>query len=73
MWWIFGLINMVIVILMTWIYHCVIKEDPSWFKKNKFPLGTVLVLAFLGGYIVTLLFIGLLIYFIIDFIKFVRK
>lgn len=73
MWWIYGLVNVIVILLFTWIYHCEIKEDPSWFKSNMTALITTLVLAFLGGFIVTILFGGLLIYFIIDFIKFLKR
>lgn len=73
MWWIFGLINMVIVIGFAWFYLKNIKENNSWFKNDKIALGTLLVLAFLSGFLGTLFFGGLLVYLIVDFIRFVRK
>lgn len=73
MWWIFGLINMVIVIGFAWFYLKNIKENNSWFKNDKIAFGTLLVLAFLSGFLGTLFFGGLLVYLIIDFVRFVRK
>jgi asparagine N-glycosylation enzyme membrane subunit Stt3 len=73
MWWIFGLINMVIVIGFAWFYLKNIKENNSWFRNDKIALGTLLVLSFLSGFLGTLFFGGLLVYLIIDFIRFVRK
>ena len=73
MWWLFGLINMVIVIGFAWFYLKNIKENNSWFKNDKIALGTLLVLAFLSGFLGTLFFGGLLVYLIVDFIRFVRK
>ena len=73
MWWIFGLINMVIDIGFAWFYLKNIKENNSWFKNDQIALGTLLVLAFLSGFLGTLFFGGLLVYLIVDFIRFVRK
>lgn len=73
MWWLFGLINMVIVIGFAWFYLKNIKENNSWFKNDKIALGTMLVLAFLSGFLGTLFFVGLLIYLIIDFVRYIRK
>ena len=73
MWWLFGLINMVIVIGFAWFYLKNIKENNSWFKRDKIALGTLLVLAFLSGFLGTLFFGGLLIYLIIDFVRYIRK
>ena len=73
MWWLFGLINMVIVIGFAWFYLKNIKENNSWFKSDKIALGTLLVLAFLSGFLGTLFFGGLLIYLIIDFVRYIRK
>jgi hypothetical protein len=73
MWWIFGLINMVIVFGFAWFYLKVVKENNNWFKNDKVALVTLLLLAFLSGFLGTLFLGGLLIYLIIDFVKFVRK
>jgi hypothetical protein len=69
MWWIFGLINVIVVLSFAWFFDKKIKEDAEWTLDDKCTLGTLLFLALIGGYIVTLLFIGLLIYLIIDFIR----
>ena len=69
MWWIFGLINVIIVLLFAWFFDKKIKEDAKWTLDDKCSLGTLLFLALIGGPFVTLLFIGLLIYLIIDFIR----
>lgn len=73
MWWIFGLINMVIVFGFAWFYLKVVKENNNWFKNDKVALVTLLLLAFLSGFLGTLFLGGLLIYLIIDFVRFVRK
>lgn len=73
MWWIFGLINMIIVLGFAWFYHNKIKEEVVWLREEKVALGTLLVLAFLAGILGTLVFAGLLVYLIIDFVKFIRK
>lgn len=73
MWWIFGLINMVIVFGFAWFYLKIVKENNNWFKNDKVAIVTLLLLAFLSGFLGTLFLCGLLIYLIIDFVKFVRK
>lgn len=73
MWWLFGLINVIIVMGFAWFYHKKIKEDIIWLREEKVALGTLLVLAFLTGILGTLIFAGLLVYLIIDFVKFIRK
>lgn len=73
MWWLFGLINMIIVMGFAWFYHKKIKEEVVWLREEKVALGTLLVLAFLTGILGTLAFVGLLVYLIIDFVKFIRK
>ena len=73
MWWLFGLINVIIVMGFAWFYHKKIKEEVVWLREEKVALGTLLVLAFLTGILGTLLFAGLLVYLIIDFVKFIRK
>lgn len=73
MWWLFGLVNMIIVMGFAWFYHKKIKEEVVWLRQEKVALGTLLVLAFLTGILGTLVFAGLLVYLIIDFVKFIRK
>ena len=73
MWWLFGLINMIIVMGFAWFYHKKIKEEVVWLREEKVALGTLLVFAFLTGILGTLVFAGLLVYLIIDFVKFIRK
>lgn len=73
MWWLFGLINVIIVMGFAWFYHKKIKEEVVWLREEKVALGTLLVLAFLAGILGTLVFAGLLVYLIIDFVKFIRK
>lgn len=73
MWWLFGLINVIIVLGFAWFYHKKIKEEVVWLREEKVALGTLLVLAFLTGILGTLVFVGLLVYLIIDFVKFIKK
>ena len=73
MWWLFGLINVIIVMGFAWFYHKKIKEEVVWLREEKVALGTLLVLAFLAGILGTLVFAGLLVYLIIDFVKFIKK
>lgn len=73
MWWLFGLINVIIVMGFAWFYHKKIKEEVVWLREEKVALGTLLVLAFLTGILGTFIFAGLLVYLIIDFVKFIRK
>jgi uncharacterized membrane protein YqjE len=73
MWWLFGLINVIIVMGFAWFYHKKIKEEVVWLREEKVALGTLLVLAFLTGILGTLVFAGLLVYLIIDFVKFIKK
>lgn len=73
MWWLFGLLNVVIVMCFAWFYHKKIKENVVWLRNEKIALGTLLVFAFLAGILGTLFFAGLLVYLIIDFVKYIRK
>ena len=73
MWWLFGLVNVIIVMGFAWFYHKKIKEEVVWLREEKVALGTLLVLAFLTGILGTLVFTGLLVYLIIDFVKFIKK
>ena len=73
MWWIFGLINIIIVILSTWFYNKKVKEDRALTSNDKIAFGIMLVLAFLSGFLGTLVVCGIVIYLIIDFVKFVKN
>lgn len=73
MWWFFGLINVVIVFVFAWFYFNEVKEGDEWTRQDKIAIGTLVVLAFLGGLLAFVLFVGLLVYLVIDFIKFVRN
>lgn len=73
MWWIFGLINVIVVILFAWFFDKKIKGDTKWTLDDKCSFGTFLFLALIGGYLVTLLFIGLFIYLVIDFIRYNKQ
>lgn len=73
MWWLFGLVNVIIVMGFAWFYHKKIKEEVVWLREEKVALGTLLVFAFLSGILGTLVFAGLLVYLIIDFVKFIKK
>lgn len=73
MWWIFGLINMIVVLLFSWFFDKKIKQDLQWTLNDKCSFVTFLFLALIGGYLVTLLFIGLFIYLVIDFIRYNKQ
>ena len=73
MWWLFGLINIIIVILSAWFYNKKVKEDQALTSNDKIAFGIMLVLAFLSGFLGTLVTCGIVIYRIVDFVKFVKK
>ena len=73
MWWIFGLVNVIIVMLFTWFYSNEIKEGEIWTMKDKVAVGLLVILAFFGGVIATVSIVGLIVYLIIDFILFVKN
>jgi hypothetical protein len=73
MWWIFGLINMIVVLLFSCFFDKKIKQDLKWTLNDKCSFVTFLFLAIIGGYLVTLLFIGLFIYLVIDFIRYNKQ
>ena len=73
MWWIFGLINVFVIMLIAWVWFSIIKDEHSVTKNDKIVLGVLCFLMFLLGIVGTVLIGGLLIYFIIDFIRFVRR
>lgn len=74
MWWFFGLINVVIVGLLSWFYCIEVKEEGAELtRRDKIAIGTLVVFAFLGGLLAFVFFVGLLVYLFIDFIKFIRN
>lgn len=73
MWWLFGLINIIIVILSTWFYNKKVKEVRALTSNDKIAFGIMLVLAFLSGFLGTLVVCGIVIYLIVDFVKFVKN
>ena len=73
MWWIFGLVNVIIVMLFAWFYFSEIKEGSVWTMKDKVAVGLLVLLAFFGGVVATIGIVGLIAYLIIDFILFVKN
>ena len=73
MWWIFGLINVVIVGLLSWFYCSEVKEEGVLTRQDKIAIGTLVVFAFLGGVLAFVLFVGLVVYLFLDFIKYIRN
>lgn len=73
MWWIYGLINVIVILLITWVWFRVIKDEHTITKNDKIALGVLCFLMFLLGIVGTILIGGILIYSIIDFIKFLKR
>lgn len=73
MWWIFGLINVFVIMLIAWVWFRVIKDEHTVTKNDKIALGVLCFLMFLLGIVGTVSIGCILIYVIIDFIIFVRK
>lgn len=73
MWWLFGLINVIVIILIAWVWFRIIKDEHTITKNDKIALGVLCFLMFLLGIVGTILIGGILIYSIIDFIRFIRK
>ena len=73
MWWICGLINIVIVLFGAYFFNKKIKNGAKWTLDDKCTFGVFLFLSLIGGCIVSLFFIGLFIYFVIDFIKYTKN
>lgn len=67
------MINVFVIMLIAWIWFRVIKDEHTITKNDKIALGVLCFLMFLLGIVGTVLIGGLLIYFIIDFIRFIRK
>ena len=73
MWWFFGLINVVVVFALAYFLFKVIKDEHEITKNDKIALGILLVFAFLSGLAGTAVIGGVLIYLVIDFVRFVKK
>ena len=73
MWWIFGLINVVIIFGFGFFYRKKVKDVSVWYLDDKGSFYTLLVFAFLSGFVGTLCFAGLLIYLLIDFFIYIKK
>ena len=73
MWWLFGLINVFVIILIAWVWFRIIKDEHAVTKNDKIALGVLCFLMFLLGIVGTVSIGCILIYVIIDFIIFVRK
>ena len=73
MWWLFGLINVIVVLLFAWFFFVKVKEWESFSRYDKVSLWTMLVLAFLSGFLGTFVVCGVIIYLIVDFVIFVKN
>ena len=73
MWWLFGLINVIVVLLFAWFFFVKVKEWENFSRYDKVALWTMLVLAFLSGFLGTFVVCGVIIYLIVDFVKFVKN
>jgi hypothetical protein len=73
MWWLFGLINVIIVMLFSWFFYKIVKENNINSIRNKSAITTLLLFAFLSGFIGTLIIGCIFIYLIVDFILYTRK
>jgi hypothetical protein len=73
MWWLFGLINVIFVLLSAWFYDKKVKEGRALTSNDKIAFGLMLVLEFLSGFLGTLVVCGIFIYLIVDFVKFVKN
>ena len=50
MWWLFGLINVIIVMGFAWFYHKKIKEEVVWLREEKVALGNPACFSVFNGY-----------------------
>jgi uncharacterized membrane protein YbaN (DUF454 family) len=73
MWWICGLINVVVIILFACFFNRRIKKYDKWLMYDKVFFWSILILSFLSGFMGTLFFAGVLIYLIIDFFLYIKK
>lgn len=73
MWYIFGLINILVVLLFAWFFNNKIKDGSKWTLDDKCSFCVFLFLSLVCGPLFTLLCVGVMVYLIIDFIKYNRK
>lgn len=73
MWWIFGLINVVIIVGFGFFYRKKVKDISVWYLDDRYSFYTLLIFAFLSGFVGTFCLAGLLIYLLIDFIIYIIK
>ena len=59
--------------LSAWFYGKKVKEGWALTSNDKIAFGIMLVLAFLSGFLGTLVVCGIVIYLIVDFAKFVKN
>lgn len=67
------MINVFVIMLIAWIWFKIIKDEHTIVKNDKIALGVLCGLMFLFGFMGTVLIGSLLIYVIIDFIRFVKR
>ena len=67
------MINVVVVFALAYFLFKVIKDEHEITKNDKIALGILLVFAFLSGLVGTAFIGGVLIYLVIDFVRFVKK
>ena len=73
MWWLFGLINVIIVLLLGLFFDRKIKDGSKWTMDDKCSFGVFIFVSFVGGSLVSMLLVCLLVYLIIDFIKYTKS
>jgi hypothetical protein len=73
MWWLFGLINVFVILFIAWVWFKIIKDEHTITKNDKIALGVLCFLMFLLGTVGAVLIGVLLIYVIIDFIRFLKR
>lgn len=67
------MINVIVILLIAWVWFRIIKDEHSVTKNDKIVLGVLCFLMLLLGIVGTVSIGCILIYVIIDFIIFVRK
>ena len=67
------MINAFVIMLIAWIWFKIIKDEHTITKNDKIVLGVLCFLMFLLGIVGTVSIGCILIYVIIDFIRFVRR
>jgi hypothetical protein len=73
MWWLFGLINVIIVLLLGLFFDRKIKGGSKWTMDDKCSFCVFIFVSFVGGSLVSILLVCLLVYLIIDFIKYTKS